>query len=172
MPHIPDAEDVAGGRRASDNRRFEKLEQNYADLHRSVLHLESEVALVKAAQAHIKEIFEARFATVEKMLEHSTEKTARILDIVNQWIGEPEKTPAGRTLLAAVQNVATSATAIEARVTASAAELRAELTALTAWKNQADGAISIIRWVGWGAIAMALLAAARGVWEFAKLVTP
>jgi hypothetical protein len=155
-------DELSAGRRAADNSRVDRLEENYRHLELSIAQLKADVSLVKAEQVHVKDLFDARFKVQDRILDAQSEKLDRILGLVQSLISEPEKTPGGRAMLSGIDAVA--------REVSKAAT---QVSDLDKWRQGVEGGIRLVKWTGVSGLGLLGLAAAKTIFDLvAKLVGP
>ena len=145
-------DDGAFHRRAEDrdrelNARLETLERRYQDLEKAVTGLDATVNLLKVEQKHAGELFDARLRGIEKGQELHTSKLDGLAALITTMASDPDKSPAGKALVAHIADV-------EGRCAAQAATIEE----LTKWQTRIDGAFLLVKFTGWsGLIALIVL---------------
>lgn len=140
------------GRRKEDHERFLRLEQNYGELIVEVNALKNKVTAVEGEQRHMRELFDERFQTQNKVLDHLTDMVRGVVANVELLIRDPDKTPAGRALSTAVAAVNAGNTQLDIRVDV----LEKALTRI-------DGVWLVLKYVGWAGLVGIIGLALRGL---------
>lgn len=164
-------DDMENGRRATDNQRFERLEANYTNLAQAVHDLDARMQIVNLEQSHTRELFTARLNTQDKVLEVEADKSTKILAALDELIREPEKTPAGKALMSAVQSIVTRVETEAREQTSRADGIATDVKKLNEWQQRAEGALLFAKFIGWTTLAAIVMAAAKGFYELGKAIT-
>lgn len=131
--------------------RLDVLERGYHTLERTVSGLDATVKMVQAEQGHLKELFDARFKTIEKGQELMLTELRAGNAIVQSMSADPEKSPAGKVLLNEI---------FELRQRCDEYDRSAKDD--DAWKNRINGVVGVLQWMGWSGV-IALLALLIGI---------
>lgn len=124
------------------NERLERLEKQQERTQTSVVALETTVNTVKGEQVHMREIMDARLRMIEDTGKLHTAKLEDLRSLLATMMDSADKSPAGREMLTHVRELEKACSEQERRI-----------QELTAWKNKADGILSVAFWLGWSGLA-------------------
>lgn len=128
------------------NTRLDQMDRDQQGLSILVTKLESSLAVVKLEQTHLKELFDARLRVIEQGQALQLSEMKAISVSLSAMSSEPEKTPGGRALRTDMQSLS-----------ASIEENRDSLDEMKTWKNQVNGVLFALKWVGAGGLLSLLI---------------
>lgn len=117
--------------------RLEQLEASHAALTRNVAELQSGVNVVKLEQVHLKELLTSQLKIIEKAQELQLSRTEQLSKDIQTMSSDAERTPMGRDLGGKIEQVQIEVV-----------EHREKHDQIERWKNQIDGAILLLKWIG------------------------
>lgn len=126
------------------NDRLDVMEKDHRSLVGQVSSLQSDMALVKAEQTHIKELFTARLLLIERSNELQLTRLDQISKDINTMGSDSDKTPMGRQLGSFIR-------AVQATVDEQGEKLEQHSRVhadLIKWQNSVETVINFIKWVG------------------------
>lgn len=122
-------------RRSEDRDR--DLNKRLDALERKVQELDNSVNSVKQEQTHLKEIFAARFAVIEKGQELGLSELKAIAINIANFTTDPERSPIGRQMLLSYR-----------QLEATCGELQDSIKKHEEWQTSVNTVIAIVKWVG------------------------
>lgn len=120
-------------RRHDDDPLYERLTR----LELQVGTLETKVNTLSLEQKHMLDLFGARFSTIEKQQELALSELRALGTMLSTMASEPDKSPAGRALLRAIQDFEYGAE-----------ERQRGLVHLKEWQHRVDGVLNLLKWMG------------------------
>lgn len=132
------------------NGRFQQMDEEVRKLASQFLTLENVVNIVKSEQAHIKELFSARFDAIATAGSLQIAKLEAIQKDITAMGSEADKSPMGRALQSDISRLGTDLKTNEGRIDDHAT-----------WQNRVEGVLLLLKWLGAAGIAALALAILR-----------
>jgi hypothetical protein len=134
--------------------RLDQMEKEYQALVHTVTTLEHSITVVKIEQSHLKDLVSARLSVIEKSQELQMAKMDQIGNNIIAMGGDPDKTPAGRTILNLLATQAHTVDDHSSRL----ADHNEVHRAIQQWQDRVDGVLYTLKWLGAGGLAALVLA--------------
>lgn len=130
------------------NGRLDNIEREYQTLYRTVVGVQSDIALIKQDTGHLKDLVNARIATLERTLELAITKLEALSANLQAMASEPERMPATKMLK---QEITQMHAELDENRDKLAEHARAH-TNLQTWRNQVEGALQVFKYLGIGTV--------------------
>lgn len=117
--------------------RLERLERQHDQIRATVVSLENTVNTVKLEQAHMREIVDARLRMIEEAGKLQLVKLDDLKALIGDQAADPRKSPAGREVMTRIDDIEKAFD-----------ERGVKVDSLVSWRARAEGAISLLNWVG------------------------